>query len=118
MAFSLYKYYTTHIRIINGTHAWPQPAPVLWPTYLLLSISFVTFVSSFVTVAAYAYGGVGGANRADSWGGYVGYVMMGVGAVAWAVSMGVFKMANDGRDLWVSLRESAGFFGVYVCIVC
>ena len=43
MAFSLHSYYTTHLRTINGTHAWPQPAPVLWPTYLLFAISFVTF---------------------------------------------------------------------------
>lgn len=53
-------------------------------------------------------GGVGGANTADSWGGRLGWGMKAAEAVAWGVSMGVFKMANDGRDLWVCLDGPSG----------
>ena len=52
-------------------------------------------------MAGYACGGARGANRAEKLGGYVGYVMMAGYAVAWGVSTGLVKMANDGRDLWV-----------------
>ena len=54
-------------------------------------------------MASYAYGGVKSANRADDWGGYVGYALTAGSLVAWAVSSGLIKMANDGRDLWVSV---------------
>lgn len=31
---------------------------------------------------------------------YLGYAVVAVHAVVWAITMGLFKMAKDGSDLW------------------
>ena len=44
--------------------------------------------------------GVGAANKTYSVFSYIGYIMLAAHVVVWAVAMGLFKMANTGKDLW------------------
>jgi len=99
LSFALAKYYLTKNKIINGNqHPWATPTK-LWPTIMLLAIATVTFLMNFITICAYICG-VGAANKTSSVFSIVGYVMLAVHVVVWAVSAGAFKMASDGHDLW------------------
>lgn len=99
LSYALAKYYLTRNHLIAGNvHPWVTPATV-WPTFMLLAISIITFMMNFITMCTYICG-VGAANKSASLTSYIGYVLMGIHVIAWAVSAGLFKMANNGKDLW------------------
>ena len=99
MTFALVKYYTTKSHTAaNHMPVWGT-APTLWPTFMLLAVALITLVLNVVTICAYCRS-VEKANSTDSVAGYIGYGLLAVQVLAWAVSTGLFKMANTGRDLW------------------
>ena len=99
MAYALGSYYTTRGRTISGgAHPWPINA-VTWPSYMVVAIAAATMLMHLITVCFY-FAGVEAANRSNKVMGYLGYVVIAVHAIVWAVTMGLFKMANDGTDLW------------------
>lgn len=99
LSFSLAKYFLTRNHILpDNSHPWITPT-VLWPTFMLLAISIVTFWMNLFTLCTYVCG-VGAANKLGSVTSFVGYVMLAVHVVVWAVGVGLFKMANTGHDLW------------------
>ena len=99
LSYALSKYYLTRNHLIAGNvHPWVTPATV-WPTFMLLAIATITFFMNFITLCTYLCG-VGAANKTASVTSWIGYILMGVHVVVWAVAAGLFKMANNGRDLW------------------
>jgi len=99
MAFALAKFLLTKNMIINGhQHPWAQHTTI-WPTLMLLAIAAITLFMNFIVICAYICG-VGIANKASSFMGYVGYILSAAHIIAWAVATGLFKMANTGNDLW------------------
>ena len=99
MAFALSMYFTTRDRPLNGGgHPW-SPDTVLWPTYMVLAIATVTMMMNLITLFFYCCG-VDAANKSNRIMGYLGYIVVAVHAVVWAVTTGLFKMANVGNDLW------------------
>jgi len=99
LSYSLATYFLTKDKIIAGNlHPWATPTK-LWPTYMLLATSVISFLLSIITIGTYMCG-VGAANKTDSITSKVGYVMLAARLVAWAVATGLFKMASTGNDLW------------------
>jgi hypothetical protein len=99
MCYALAKYFLTKNKVIAGNvHPWITPA-TLWPTFMLLAISVVTFLLSLITVCAYMCG-VDAANKTYSVTNYIRYAMMVVRVVAWAVAIGAFKMGSGESSLW------------------
>lgn len=66
---------------------------------MLLAVSLVTVVLNIFTICAY-FRGVEKANTTSRVASYIGYTLLAVHVLVWAVSMGLFKMANTGKDLW------------------
>ncbi len=66
---------------------------------MLLAVSLVTLVLNIFTICAY-FRGIDNANTTSSVASYIGYAMLAAHVLVWAVSMGLFKMANTGKDLW------------------
>lgn len=99
LSYALTKYFLTKNHVVAGNvHPWAVPT-TLWPTIMLLSIATITFIMNFITLCTYMCG-VGAANRTSSVFSYIGYIMLAAHVVVWAVAMGLFKMANTGKDLW------------------
>ncbi len=98
MTYALAKYYTTKNHNAHGTSIWASPT-MLWPTFMLLAVSLVTVVLNIFTICAY-FRGVEKANTTSSVAGCIGYALLAVHVLVWAVSIGLFKMANTGKDLW------------------
>jgi len=99
LSYTLAKYYLTKDHVISGNlHPWATPT-VLWPTFMLLGIATLSFFLSLITICAYACG-IGAANKTHSCASYIGYVLMGVHVIVWGVSVGLYKYANTGKDLW------------------
>ncbi len=99
LCYALTKYFITKDKVIAGNaHPWITPA-TLWPTFMLLAISVVTFLLSLITVCAYVCG-VDAANKTYSVTNYIRYGMMGVRVVAWAVAIGAFRMGSGEKSLW------------------
>ena len=100
MAYALSKYYTTKNHNVNGTMSVWGKSTTLWPTFLLLAVALITLLLNLITICAYFRGGVEKANSTSNAASYIGYVLLAVHVIVWAVSMGLFKMANSGKDLW------------------
>jgi hypothetical protein len=99
MCYALAKYFLTKDKVIAGNaHPWITPA-TLWPTFMLLGISVITFFLSLITVCAYMCG-VDAANKTYSCTNYIRYAMMVVRVVAWGVAIGAFKMGRTESSLW------------------
>ena len=100
MAFALSQYFTTRDRTLSGGgHPW-APNTVLWPTYMVIAIATVTMMMNLITLCFYCCG-VDAANKSNKIMGYLGYIVVAVHAVVWAVTTGLFKMAsNVGNDLY------------------
>ena len=99
MAYALASYYTTRNNTISGgVHPWPLNA-VTWPSYMVLAIAAATMLMNLITLCFYC-ASVDAANRSNKVMGYLGYVIIAVHAIVWAVTMGLFKMANTGNALW------------------
>ena len=99
MSYALGKYYLTRNHIIAGNvHAWVTPATV-WPTFMLLAISIVTFIMDFFTLCTYCCG-IGAANRTSTIASTIIYGMMVLRILAWAVAAGAFKMGSNASSLW------------------
>ncbi|MCJ1404119.1 hypothetical protein MMC11_007344 [Xylographa trunciseda] len=99
MAYALQQYFTTRDRNISGGgHPWAVNT-VLWPTYMVLAIATVTMMMNIITMGFYCCG-VDAANKSNRFMGYLGYIVMAVHAVVWAVTTGLFKMAENGNDLY------------------
>ena len=99
MCYALAKYFLTKDKVIAGNvHPWITPT-TLWPTFMLLAISVITFFLSLITVCAYMCG-VDAANKAYSCTNYFRYAMMVVRVVAWGVAIGAFKMGKTESSLW------------------
>jgi len=100
LTYALIKYYLTRNHIISGNvHPWVTPT-TLWPTFLLLGISVITFFMNFITMCSYLCS-VERANKTSSVASYVGYFTLALHVVVWAVGMGLFKMASAAEhDLW------------------
>lgn len=98
-SYALSKYFLTKNHIIAGNvHPWASRT-ILWPTIMLLAISVLTFLMNFITLCTYMCG-IGAANKTNSIFSYIGYVQLAAHMTVWAVAVGLFKMANTGRDLW------------------
>lgn len=99
LSFALAKYFLTKNKVIAGNvHPWVTPA-TLWPTFMLLGISVVTFIMNLVTIISYACG-IGAANRTSSATTVVVYAMTGLHVVVWGFAIGAFKMGSTGSSLW------------------
>ncbi|PMD16738.1 hypothetical protein NA56DRAFT_649049 [Hyaloscypha hepaticicola] len=99
MSYAIAKYFLTKNKVIAGNvHPWITPT-TLWPSFVLLGISVVTFFLSLITVCTYICG-VDAANKTNSVTNYIRYGMMVVRVVAWAVAIGAFKMGSGERSLW------------------
>jgi len=99
LSFTLARYFLTKNKIIAGNvHPWVTPA-TLWPTFMLLGIAVVTFFMNLINVCAYMCG-VDAANKAYSCTKYVTYALTAAHVVAWAVAIGLFKMAQTESSLW------------------
>jgi len=99
LSYSLAKFFLTRNHIIEGNvHPWATPT-ILWPTFMLLAIAIVTFILNLITLCTYVCS-VKTANATSSYTGYISYAITAAHLVAWAVATGLFKMANDGSDLW------------------
>jgi len=101
--YTLFKYYTTKNHVIpsTSTNPWANPA-LLWPTFVLMGISLITFFMNLVTLIAYCCG-VGAANKTYTCSSVIGYIFLGVHVVIWFVAAGAYKVANvkgNGKDLW------------------
>jgi len=101
--YTLFKYYTTKNHVIpsTSTNPWANPA-LLWPTFVLMGISLITFFMNLVTLIAYCCG-VGSANKTYTCSSVIGYIFLGVHVVIWFVAAGAYKVANvkgNGKDLW------------------
>ena len=99
LSYALAKYFLTKNHVIAGNvHPWATPT-TLWPTIMLLGISTITFIANLITLCTYLCG-IGAANKTSSFFSYIGYILLAVHVVIWAVAVGLFKMANTGHDLW------------------
>jgi hypothetical protein len=99
LSFTLARYFLTKNKIIAGNvHPWVTPA-TLWPTFMLLGIAVLTFFMNLINVCAYMCG-VDAANKAYSCTKYVTYALTAAHVVAWAVAIGLFKMAQTESSLW------------------
>jgi hypothetical protein len=98
LSYALASYFTTRARMFENTRVWGSHT-TLWPTYLLLAIATLSLMMSLLTLLAYVCG-VGAANKVSSFTSYAGYIMLVTEFIAWAVSAGLFKMAETGQDLW------------------
>jgi len=117
LAYSLDIYFQTRDRLLaNGQPPWPTPT-VLWPTYLLLGVSALTFVTNGLLMCvpcmhrskksndSYAVPHNSAAakaarKRTGKLLSTTQYFATAAYFVAWAVSTGLFQMANTGKDLW------------------
>jgi hypothetical protein len=116
LVYALVQYLETkNLRLKNGTDVWPTDL-VLWPTYLLLGVSFITFVSnglllfvpcmhrsshSYDTVSPYEVATTKAARkRTSNLLSGSQYVATALYFIAWAVSSGLYQFANTGGDLW------------------
>lgn len=99
LSYALAKYYLTKDKIIQGNvHPWITPT-TLWPTFMLLAISVVTFFMNFITICAYICG-ISTANKTYSCTSYVVYAMTGLHVVAWGFAIGAFRMGRTESSLW------------------
>ena len=101
MAYALAKYLLTRDHVLPGNvHPWATPTKI-WPTLMLLAMGIVTLFLNIIVLGAYCCrNGEAKADKMDDVSGYIGYVMTAGQVVAWAVTVGLFKMANTGTDLW------------------
>jgi hypothetical protein len=98
-SYALAKYYLTKNKIIAGNvHPWATPA-TLWPTFMLLGISVVTFFGNLITLCSYICG-ISTANKTYSCTSYVVYAMTVAHVVLWAIAIGAFKMGQTPSSLW------------------
>jgi hypothetical protein len=101
MAYSLQSYlHTRDIPVYGFSSIWAQPT-VLWPTIMLLTVSFTSFVINFSIVCSYCCSsGVKTANNIDKHGTRFAILALVVEVIVWAVTTGLYRMANTGHDLW------------------
>ena len=98
-SYALAKYFLTKDKVIAGNvHPWVTPA-TLWPTFMLLGISVLTFFMNLITICSYICG-VGAANKTYSCTSYVVYAMTAAHVVLWLVAIGAFKMGQTPSSLW------------------
>lgn len=99
LSYALVKYYITKDKVIsgNGGHPWITPAN-LWPSFILLGITTVTFFMNLITVCSYTCG-IGAANKTSSFTSIVVYVMTGLHVVVWAFAIGAYQMGNTTNSL-------------------
>jgi hypothetical protein len=99
LSYALAKYYLTKNKIIQGNiHPWITPA-TLWPSFMLLGISVVTFLMNLITLCSYVCG-ISTANRTYSFTSYVVYAMTGLHVVVWGFAIGAFRMGRTESSLW------------------
>jgi hypothetical protein len=102
LSYSLAQYYLTRTKVVPGIpnqRTWAEPT-VLWPTFMLLSIASLTFMTNVITMCAYICS-VKAANRTSSLASYIAYAGFFAHFVAWAVSMGLYQLASQAaQDLW------------------
>jgi hypothetical protein len=100
LCYALAKYYLTKDKVIsgNGGHPWITPAN-LWPSFMLLGITTVTFFMNLITVCSYICG-ISAANKTSSFTSIVIYVMTGLHVVVWGLAIGAYKMARTTSSLW------------------
>lgn len=101
ISFSLAQYYLTKNNLVPGTtqRAWADPI-LLWPSFMLLGVSSLTFIINLITMCAYICS-VKAANRTSSLATYVGYAGFLAHFISWAVVTGLFEMASkEAHDLW------------------
>lgn len=99
LSYSLANYARTADRLVADKHIWGETTPLLWPTYLILSISCVTLVMNSLTLVAYIWG-FGAANKTDDITTWIVWILLGSEVVVWAVSSGIYKVTDTGKDLW------------------
>jgi len=100
LTYTLISYFTTrHHTLDDTTRIWGAQPKLLWPTYLILSVSSLTFVLNAATLIAYICG-ISAANKTGDITIYVGYFMLSVEVVVWAVSSALYKVTDTGKDLW------------------
>jgi hypothetical protein len=99
LTYALAKYFLTKNKIIAGNvHPWITPA-TLWPSFMLLAISVVTFIMNLITIISYACG-ISAANRTSSVTSYIVYAMTGLHVVVWGFAIGAYKMGRTESSLW------------------
>jgi len=99
LSYALAKYYLTKNKIIQGNvHPWITPA-TLWPSFMLLGISAVTFLMNLITLCSYICG-INPANKTYSCTSYVVYAMTGLHVVVWGFAIGAFRMGRTESSLW------------------
>ena len=98
LTYALVQYFANKERMFENTFISPKDL-LLWPTYLVLAVSCVTLVMNILTLSAYLCG-VGAANKTSDVAGWIRYVMLGAEVIVWAVTSGLYKMADTGKDLW------------------
>lgn len=100
MAYSLERYLKTrNIQVMGYSSIWAQPT-VLWPTIMLLTVAFTSFVINFSIVCSYCCRGVKTANAISKYSTIFVILALVAEVIAWAVTTGLYKMANTGHDLW------------------
>jgi len=100
MAYSLERYLKTRNIQVNGyISIWAQPT-VLWPTIMLLTVAFTSFVINFGIICSYCCRSVKAANAIDRYATIFGILALVAEVIVWAVTTGLYKMANTGHDLW------------------
>jgi hypothetical protein len=110
LAYSLTIYLQTRTRLLSdGQSPWPTPT-VLWPTYLLLGVSILTFITNVLLIfmpwmhpsetSGAAAATKAARKRTGNLLSTAQYVTTALYFIAWAVSSGLFQMANTGQDLW------------------
>ena len=98
LTYTLISYFTTRNQTMDGVRIWGDPK-LLWPTFLILSISTLTFLFNVATITAYLCS-IKAANKTGDFTIFSGYIMLGVEFIAWAVSSALYKMNDTGADLW------------------
>jgi len=78
---------------------WGTSRKIVWPTYLILSISAVTALMNIITMGAYLLS-IRAANESGDFTVFAGYVMLAIEIVVWGLGSGVYKWQDKGDDLW------------------
>ncbi|KAE9371780.1 hypothetical protein N431DRAFT_484240 [Stipitochalara longipes BDJ] len=96
---TLHTYLTTQYTMRSGRDPWSLQTK-LWLTIMLLSVSFLTIIFSFLTILAYLRHGVKAANRAHRTG-FVFEILVEAGHVLiWIVVAALYRVGKTGHDLW------------------
>lgn len=96
---TLHTYLTTHSTIRSGRGPWALETS-LWPTLMLLIISFLTIIFSFLTILAYLRYGVKAANKAHQTGFVFEMVVEAGHVLVWIIVAVLYRVGKTGHDLW------------------